>query len=117
MKKRDLAKKKSEKDTFYCSGYKRIRNKVTYGFRKRVQEYYDNLADETQNNPKAMWKTINKVLHKNSNHMVTQKIFSTAQNVKHLYKFRKLSTKISKPLGQSWQTKILHDQQMEYIKG
>ena len=32
------------------------------------------LIDETQNNPKAMWKTINKVLHKNSNHTVTPNI-------------------------------------------
>ena len=39
-----------------------------------MQEYYHNLVDETKNNPKAMWKTINKVLHKNSNHTVTQNI-------------------------------------------
>ena len=31
--------------------------------RARVQEYYHKLIDETQDNPKAMWKTINKVLH------------------------------------------------------
>ena len=74
MKKRDLAKKKSEKDASYWSEYKKLRNKVTYELRKGVQEYYHNIVDETQNNPKAMWKTKNKVLHNNSNHTVTQNI-------------------------------------------
>ena len=72
MKERDLAKKRSEKDASYWSDYKKLRNEVTSELRARVQEYYYNLIDETQNNPKAMWKTINKVLHKNSNHTVTQ---------------------------------------------
>ena len=36
MKKRDLAKKKSEKDASYWSEYKKLRNKVTYEIRKRV---------------------------------------------------------------------------------
>ena len=64
MKERDLAKKRSEKDASYWSDYKKLRNKVTSELRARVQEYYYNFIDETQNNPKAMWKTINKVLHK-----------------------------------------------------
>ena len=72
MKERDLAKKRSEKDASYWSDYKKLRNKVTCELLRRVQEYYHNLIDETQNNPKAMWKTINKVLHKNSNHTITQ---------------------------------------------
>ena len=74
MKERDLAKKRSEKDASYWSDYKKLRNKVTSELRARVQKYYYNLIDETQNNPKAMWKTINKVLHKNSNHTATQNI-------------------------------------------
>ena len=74
MKKRDLARRKSEKDTSYWLEYKQIRNTVSYELRKRVQEYYQNLVVETQNNPKAMWKTINKVLYNNSNHTVTQNI-------------------------------------------
>ena len=72
MKERDLAKKKPENDAFYWSEYKKSRKKITFELCKRVQEYYHNLVDETQNNPKATLKTINKVLHKNSNHMVTQ---------------------------------------------
>ena len=75
VKERDLAKKRSENDVSYWSGYKKLRNKVTSELRARVQEYYHNLIDETQNNPKGMWKTINKVLHNNLNNTVTQSIF------------------------------------------
>ena len=82
MKERDLAKKRSEKDASYWSDYKKLRNKVTSELRARVQEYYHNLIDETQNNPKAMWKTINKVLHKNSNHTVTQNIIFEGTELK-----------------------------------
>ena len=82
IKERDLAKKKSEKDASYWSEYKKLRNKVTYKLRKRVREYYHNLVDETQNNQKAMWKTINKVLHNNSNHTVTQNIIFEGTEIK-----------------------------------
>ena len=82
MKERDLAKKRSEKDASYWSDYKKLRNKVTSELRARVQEYYYNLIDETQNNPKAMWKTINKVLHKDSNHTVTQNIIFEGTELK-----------------------------------
>ena len=75
MKERDVAKKRSENDASYWSDYKKLQNKVTSKLRDRVQEYYLNLIDETQNNPKAIWKTINKVLHKNSNNTVTRSIF------------------------------------------
>ena len=54
MKERDLAKKTSENDASYWSDYKKLRNKVTFELRKRVPEYYHNLIDETENNPKAM---------------------------------------------------------------
>ena len=49
-----------------------------------MQEYYHNLVDETQNNPKAIWKAINKFLHKNSNHTVTQKIIFKSTELKTL---------------------------------
>ena len=74
MKERDLAKRKSEIDASCWSGYRRLRNKDTYELRKRVQEYYHDLVDQTQNNSKAMWKTLNKVLLRNSNRMVSHKI-------------------------------------------
>ena len=37
-----------------------------------MQECYQNLVEETQNNHKAIWKTINKVLHKTPIHTVIQ---------------------------------------------
>ena len=45
MQKHDLAEKKTEKDASYWSEYRKLRNKVTYELRKRVQEYYHNLVD------------------------------------------------------------------------
>ena len=74
LKDLDLAKMKSEKDTSYRSRYKRLRSNVIYNLRNRVQKNYHNLVDEAQNNPTAMWKTINKVLHKKSSPMATMKI-------------------------------------------
>ena len=71
IKERDLSKKRSENDVSYWSDYKNLRNKVTSELRARIQEYYHDLIDETQNNPKAMLKTINKVLHNNSTNTVT----------------------------------------------
>ena len=86
MKECDLAKKRSEKDASYwsesTSTRKKLRNKVTSELRARVQEYFYNLIDETQNNPKAMWKTINKVLHQDSNHTVTQNIIFEGTELK-----------------------------------
>ena len=68
------------------TGYKKLWNKVTSELRARVQEYYHNLIDETQNNSKTqnkdMWKTINKVLHRNSNHTVAQNIIFEGTKLK-----------------------------------
>ena len=72
MKERDSAKKKLMKMLPIGQGM-RLRNTVNNELRRRVQEYYHNLVEETQNNPKAKWTTINKVLHENSHRMVTQK--------------------------------------------
>ncbi len=63
MKERDMAKKRSETNASYWPVYKKLRNKVNYELRVKVQEYYHNLIEDTKNNPKAMWKTINEVLH------------------------------------------------------
>ena len=82
LKRRDLATTKSEKDPSYCSEHKKLRTKVTHELRKRVQEYYHNLVDETQNKPKAMWKTLNKVLHNNSSYTVTQNIILEGTELK-----------------------------------
>ena len=45
--------------------YKCLRNRVTSELRRAVEGRYRSLIDENSNNPKEMWKTINKVLNKN----------------------------------------------------
>eukprot|EP00794_Sanderia_malayensis_P018507 gene18507-20366_t len=106
MKERDLAKKRSEKDASYWSDYKKLRNKVTSEIRTRVQEYYHNLIDETQNDPKAMWKTINKVLHKNSNQTVTQSIIFEGTELKAPLQISEAFNKHFTPVGPKLAEKI-----------
>ena len=64
---RDQAKRKAERDQSIWPECKRLRNRVTSELRRGVETYYQNLIDENSNNPKEMWKTINKVLNKNPN--------------------------------------------------
>ena len=64
MKERDQAKKRAEEDHNVWPRYKTLRNNVTIELRNSVQDYYHNLIEENSGNPKAMWKTINKVLNK-----------------------------------------------------
>ena len=97
MEESDLAIKKSEKDPSYWSRYKRLRNKITYELRKRVQEYYHKLVDETQSDPKAKWKKIHKVLHSNSNRMVRQQIIFKGTELKS-------SIQISEPFNKHFIT-------------
>ena len=61
---RDQAKKRAEKDHNVWPRYKKLRNKVTSELRNSVQDYYHNLIEENSGNPKAIWKTIDKVLNK-----------------------------------------------------
>ena len=65
IRERDRAKKKAEKDRSIWPEYKRLRNRVTSELRRSVEGHYRSLIDENSNNPKEMWKTINKVLNKN----------------------------------------------------
>ena len=46
--------------------YKALRNKVTYELRNCVQQYYHAIIEENSNDPKEMWRAINKVLNKDS---------------------------------------------------
>ena len=61
---RDRTKKRAEKDRSLWPKYKRLRNKVTSELRRVIESYFCNLIDENSNNPKKVWKTINKVLNK-----------------------------------------------------
>ncbi len=46
--------------------YKGLRNQCTSAVRKAVQDHYHRLIEENKGDPKKMWKTINRVLNKDS---------------------------------------------------
>ena len=46
------------------SVYKQLRNKVTKTIKAAIETHYRRVIDENKDNPKKMWKTINKVLNK-----------------------------------------------------
>ena len=53
-------------DSTLWPNYKVLRNEVTTELRKYVQQYYHTIAKENCNDPKEMWRTVNKVLNKDS---------------------------------------------------
>ena len=53
-------------DSTLWSSYKVLRNKVTIELRKCVQQYYHAIVKENCNDPKEIWRTVNKVLNKDS---------------------------------------------------
>ena len=119
MKKRDLAKKKYEKDASYWSEYKKIRNKVTYELPKREQEYYHNLVVEIQNNPKAIWKTINRVLHNSSNHMATQNIILEGTEFKTPFQISEAFSKHFTTVGPKLAEEVIRlplDDRLRYLR-
>ena len=67
MEERDRAKKNSIKNPKLLNSYKSLRNKVTNSIRFSRRLHYQSLINENKNNPKNMWKTINKVLDKGLN--------------------------------------------------
>ena len=44
--------------------YKQLRNKVTKWIKAAIETHYRRVVDEHKDNPKKMWKTINKMLDK-----------------------------------------------------
>ena len=64
---RDRAKKKSIKSPKLLNSYKHLRNKVTNTIRSSIRLHYQSLINENKDNPKNMWRTINKVLDKTPN--------------------------------------------------
>ena len=78
---RDRAKRKAERDKSIWPEYKRLRNRVTRELRRGVETYYQNLIDENSNNPKEMWKTINKVLNKNQHSSTPKFVMFEGQSV------------------------------------
>ena len=66
MEERDRMKKLASKDPNLWPKYKILRNKVTNNIRLSVTKYYQELVTKNKNDPKKMWKTIDKILHKTS---------------------------------------------------
>ena len=64
MRERDRVKGQAERDHTLWPEYKRLRNKVTSELRKSVEAYFRDMVDENCNDPKGMWKVVNKVLNK-----------------------------------------------------
>ena len=66
MRERDQLKTRATNDSTLWPRYKALRNKVTYELRNCVQQYYHAIIEENSNDPKEMWRAINKVLNKDS---------------------------------------------------
>ena len=66
MTKRDRMKKAAEKNPHLWPNYKGLRNQCTSAIRKAIQDYYHGLIEETKDDPKKVWKTINRMLNRDS---------------------------------------------------
>ena len=71
MKERDLVKKITQKSPEKWSVYKQLRNKVTKEIKVAIETHCRGLIEETKDNPKKMWKTINRVLDKSPQSITT----------------------------------------------
>ena len=61
---RDRLKKIAAKNPEMWSLYTKQRNRVTKEIRSAIQDHYKHLINESNGDPKKMWKTINRVLEK-----------------------------------------------------
>ena len=64
MRERDRFKGPAGRDHTMWPECKRLRNKVTSELRKSVEAYFSDKVDENCNDPKGMWKVVNKVSNK-----------------------------------------------------
>ena len=67
MEERDRAKKNSIKNPKLLKSYKSLRNKVTNTIKSSIRLHYQSMIIENKDNPRNIWRTINKVLDKASN--------------------------------------------------
>ena len=67
MKEWDRVKQLAEGKPEMWSTFRKLRNRVTKETRSAIQSYYHGLIGRNENDPKKMWKTINRVLDKNTN--------------------------------------------------
>ena len=64
MATRDRLKKIATKNPEMWSLYPKQRNRVTKEIRNSIQDHYKALINESNGDPKKIWKTINRVLEK-----------------------------------------------------
>ena len=83
MRDRDKYKVLAEKDHQLWPRYRKLRNRVTAELRKSVKTYYQGLIDETSNNPKEMWKSVNKVLNKDKTRTFPSSVTYKGQNLEN----------------------------------
>ena len=81
MCERDRIKRKAERDPALWARHKQLRNRVTSQLKKAAVSYYSNMIDDNSNNPKGMWKIINKILDKRSNYSPPLLIIHEGQRV------------------------------------
>ncbi len=68
MRQRDFLKKKAIKtgSKQFHDAYKKTQNHLNGVIKNTKAAYFMNTLNECENNPKEMWKTINKLTNKNS---------------------------------------------------
>ena len=66
MTRRDRTKKAATKNPHLWPNYKELHNQCTCAIQEAIQDHCDGLIEETKNDPKKMWKTIYRVLNKDS---------------------------------------------------
>ena len=81
MRDRDKYKVLAEEDQQLWPRYRKLRNRVTAELHKSVKTYYQGLIDETSNNPKEMWKSVNKVLNKDKTRNFPSSVTYKGQNL------------------------------------
>lgn len=68
MCERDRIKRKAARYPGLWPRYKQLRNRVIPQLKKAAVSYNSDMIDDYPNNPRGMWKIINKVLDKHSDH-------------------------------------------------
>ena len=113
MCERDRIKRKAERDPALWPRYKQLRNRVTSQLKKAAVSYYSNMIDDNSNNPKGMWKIINKILDKRSNYSPPLLIIHEGQRVEKPAEiaeaFNRHFTSIGPKLAENIETKDCDD--------
>ena len=93
MVRRDKAKKDARRNPELWPLYKKLRNEVTKAIRSTMEDHYSGLIEQNKNDPKEMWRTINKVLDRDSS-----KVLVTSLNCdgKLLTNGREIATALNK---------------------